>query len=115
MLYEILQHIKDHGKIDSAQVKGIVDNFADLNQESVIKSLDNSEFVRYSQYGIEAIKETVARQKKGKYDLLGSSEVKSQARPRFLTSDNVTSPTPGLDQKEERKSSLVESGHSFNV
>ena len=68
MIYEVLKHIQEHGSVDAKKVEDILNNFTDLNQESVVKKLDDSEFVRYSTYGIEALKETVARSKKGKYD-----------------------------------------------
>ena len=66
MIYEIINHIKFQGKIDSSEIVDILGKFSDLNTSEVIKSDKNAD-TKFMKYSLEALKETVGRHESGRF------------------------------------------------
>lgn len=69
MIYEILNYIKSKGSINSIEVVQILNKFEDINTKDEIQKCTEKDYVKYVKFGIEAISETIERQKMGRYNL----------------------------------------------
>ena len=67
MIYEILNQLKSKGSVNSEDVIQILNKFKDINSKEQILKCTEQDYVKYVQFGLEAITETVDRNKDGRY------------------------------------------------
>ncbi len=77
MIYEILNYIKSKGCINSGEVIQILNKFEDLNSPDEIQKCTEKDYLKYVKFGIEALSETVDREKEGRYNLNKSKNMRS--------------------------------------
>ena len=46
----------------------LLKQFADVNKKEIVDNLKDEEHLKYNKYGLEAVKETIARHKQGRFD-----------------------------------------------
>ena len=55
MLYEIMNHIKFKGQINSYDIIEILGKFKDINTKENLERVSDQEYAKYSKFGIEAV------------------------------------------------------------
>ncbi len=70
MIYEILNQLKSKGNLNSDDVIQILNKFKDINSKEQILKCTEKDYVKYVNFGLEAITETVDRNKDGRYENL---------------------------------------------
>ena len=90
MIYEIMNKIKQNGSINSSEIVQLIAMFEDVNQQQP----SDGDCVKYMKFGLEALVDTVQRQREGHYDKSGSllfsqktTDLKSSNRSRAVTSE----------------------------
>ena len=63
MLYEIMNKIKQSGSINSSEIVELIGKFEDINQQQATEK----EQIKYMNFGLEALSETVDRHKEGQF------------------------------------------------
>ena len=65
MIYEIMKYVSKNGKIDAGEIHDILVKFEDVNVAE--NKCSNDDALKYMNFALEAVVETVSRHKVGRY------------------------------------------------
>ena len=69
MIYEVLKYVQQNGSINASQIVELLEPFDDMNSRAEVLKCKKSDYSKYCNWGLEAMKETIAKHQKNKYQL----------------------------------------------